>query len=158
MWSPGDWQAYCYGKELCAKNAAGKPNDIQRPMNLASTDIKLGRQDQRDPAPTPRSISAVIYGATNTMKEPTGELEATGNVNGGARLPDLKVEGDGKKDGGMGGDAELGTYFDVPMQCVSCRVGFTQVCKGHVDTMAAAYGKLLKMDTRCRDCAAVGST
>ena len=75
------------------------------------------------------------------MKESTDRLQAPDNADEGARLPDLKVEK----------DAKLGTDFEVPMQCVSCRERFT-VYKGRADVMAAVYDKLLKIDKRCGDC------
>lgn len=76
-------------------------------------------------------------------------------MNEGARLPGLKVEKDVKEDGGRG-DAKLGTNFEVPMQCVSCRATFIEH-RGRDDVMAAAYAKLLEKDKRCGECS-VGSS
>ncbi|KFY46824.1 hypothetical protein V494_00310, partial [Pseudogymnoascus sp. VKM F-4513 (FW-928)] len=109
-----EWQRFGSTLGMCNLNTAEEQNDIQRPT---STACELRLQDQKGPAAISRSSPAVIFGATNTMKEPTDELEAPSNVNGGPRLPDRHADSEvAKEDKGIN---TATTVFTMPASCIS---------------------------------------
>ncbi|KFY89587.1 hypothetical protein V500_05600 [Pseudogymnoascus sp. VKM F-4518 (FW-2643)] len=113
-----------------------------RRLRPTSTACELRLQNQRGPAAISRSIPAVICGATNTMKEPTDELEAPGNVNGGPRLPDRHADSEVAKEDKRIKTAT--TVFKMPAPCISCKAPVT--CDNRRGAMFAAYGILLGID------------
>jgi hypothetical protein len=98
-------------------------------------------------------VIAVIFGATNTMKEPTDELEAPSNVNGGPRLPDRHADSEvAKEDKGIN---TATTVFTMPASCISCKAPVT--CDNRCGAMFAAYDILLSIGIKCKRCAAAAT-
>ncbi|KFY03927.1 hypothetical protein O988_01121 [Pseudogymnoascus sp. VKM F-3808] len=135
---------------MCDLNTAEEQNDIQRPR---STGCELRLQDQKGPAAISGSSPAVIFGATNTMKEPTDELEAPGIVNGGPRLPDRYADSEvAKEDKGI---KTATTVFKMPAPCISCKAPVT--CDNERGAICAAYDILFSKGIKCKRCAAAAT-